>query len=141
MFSHEYLVCLLCVGVDLVRQNSITQQILTQYLQKRLNRAGGSVQVGQPQLLAGSDNLSAVPGGNGVQKNSAENLYARGEDDDIVGDAQYYQGTNKTLRMPAVIYYSRFSRSISPKIPWLENKISNIIRSSDIIITSGALNR
>lgn len=84
----------MCVGVDLVRQNSITQQILAQYLQKRLNRAGGSVQVGQQQLaqqLAGID--SGNGGGDNVQKYSAENpLTAAVEDDADVGDAQYYQG-------------------------------------------------
>lgn len=83
-----------CVGVDLVRQNSITQQILAQYLQKRLNRAGGSVQVGQQQLaqqLAGID--SGNGGGGNAQKYSAENpLTAAVEDDVDVGDAEYYQG-------------------------------------------------
>lgn len=96
----EILVCLLCVGVDLVRQNSITQQILTQYLQKRLNRAGGSVQqIGQPQLLlpTGGNDLAASAVGinnNSIQKNVAENLYdgSPDDDDDIIGDARYYQG-------------------------------------------------
>lgn len=79
----------MCIGVELAKQNSITQQILAQYLQKRLIRAGGSVPVaGQQQL---SD--LPTPGGGGVQKNSGENLYAAEEDDvDIVGDANYYQG-------------------------------------------------
>lgn len=72
-----------------MKQNSITQQILAQYLQKRLNRAGGTVQAGgqlQLQLLqaAGvSDN------GSNDRKNAAENVQ---EDDDVIGDAQYYQG-------------------------------------------------
>lgn len=81
----------MCVGgVDLARQNGITQQILTQYLQKRLNRAGGSnVQVGHQQLLTGNE-LPAAGGNNGFQKNAAENhLYA--EEDDIE-DAQNVQG-------------------------------------------------
>jgi len=96
----EILVCLLCVGGDLVRQNSITQQILAQYLQKRLNRAGGSVQqIGQPQLLlptGGNDLTASVVGinNNSIQKNVAENLYdgSPDDDDDIIGDARYYQG-------------------------------------------------
>lgn len=94
-------VVLLCVGVDLVKQNSITQQILAQYLQKRLNRAGGSGQVGggggggrQP-----SAQLISAPAGNdlsagGVQRNdaaAADSVYAE-EDDDIIGDARFYQG-------------------------------------------------
>jgi len=99
----EILVCLLCVGGDLVRQNSITQQILAQYLQKRLNRAGGSVQqIGQPQLLlptgGGNDLTASVVGinNNNIQKNVAENPYdgSPDDDDDIVGDARYYQGLN-----------------------------------------------
>lgn len=84
----------MCVGVDLVRQNSITQQILAQYLQKRLNRAGGSVQIGQQQFgqqLAGTDLGNG--GGSNVQKNSADNPLTAGAEDDIdIGDAQYYQG-------------------------------------------------
>ncbi|XP_025414278.1 mannose-binding protein C-like isoform X2 [Sipha flava] len=84
-------------GVDLLRQNSITQQILTQYLQKRLNRAGGSVQqVGQPQqLLPATGNDFPVPGAagyGGLQRNTAENVYAKEDIDDIVEDPQYYQG-------------------------------------------------
>ncbi|XP_001950803.2 collectin-10 isoform X1 [Acyrthosiphon pisum] len=87
-------------GGDLVRQNSITQQILAQYLQKRLNRAGGSVQqIGQPQLLlptGGNDLTASVVGinNNSIQKNVAENLYdgSPDDDDDIIGDARYYQG-------------------------------------------------
>jgi len=76
-----------CVGVDLAKQNSITQQILAQYLQKRLNRAGGTVQAGGQQLqllqAAGSDN------GSNDLKNATENLE---DDDDVIGAAQYYQG-------------------------------------------------
>lgn len=81
----------MCVGgVDLARQNGITQQILTQYLQKRLNRAGGSnVQVGHQQLLTSNELPAAGAGNNGFQKNDAENLYA--EEDDAE-DAQYSQG-------------------------------------------------
>lgn len=79
-----------------MRQNSITQQILAQYLQKRLNRAGGSVkQIGQPQLLptAGND-LTAGINNYGVQmRNVAESLYDEGRpDDDVTEDARYDQG-------------------------------------------------
>jgi len=87
-------------GVDLVRQNSITQQILAQYLQKRLSRAGGSVQVGGRQP---AQSLLSTPAGNdlpaGVQKNdAAESLYAEEDDndDDVIGDAQFYQGECST---------------------------------------------
>lgn len=99
------MICL-CVGVDLLRQNSITQQILTQYLQKRLNRAGGSVQqVGQPQLLlpaaTGNDFPAAAGGGVGngaLQRNAAENPYAKEDVDDTVEDPQYYdQGQMITI--------------------------------------------
>lgn len=82
------------VGGDLTRQNSITQQILAQYLQKRLNRAGGTVQVvGQQQLLQGTGNdLPVVTGPSGIiQKNGAENLYSTAEDD-VIGDTHYDQG-------------------------------------------------
>lgn len=81
----------MCVGVDLTKQNSITQQILAQYLQKRLNRAGGTVQVvGQQQLLQSTAN--DLSGANGItQKNAAENLYAT-DQDDVFEDTQYYQG-------------------------------------------------
>lgn len=96
----EILICLLCVGGDIVRQNSITQQILAQYLQKRLNRAGGSVQqIVQPQLLlptGGNDLTASVVGlnNNGIQRNVAENLYdgRPDDDDDSIEDARYYQG-------------------------------------------------
>ncbi|KAF0768650.1 mannose-binding protein C-like isoform X1 [Aphis craccivora] len=87
-------------GGDIVRQNSITQQILAQYLQKRLNRAGGSVQqIVQPQLLlptGGNDLTAGVVGlnNNGIQRNVAENLYdgRPDDDDDSIEDARYYQG-------------------------------------------------
>lgn len=81
-----------CVGADLAKQNSITQQILTQYLQKRLARAGGNIQsAGQHQLVGNDLLINSGGGGNGVQKNVAENLYAI-EEDDLIGDTQYYQG-------------------------------------------------
>lgn len=92
LFSLEILVCLLCVGVDLVRQNSITQQILAKYLQKRLDRVGGNVlRIGQPHLLSAGSDLQA-----GAQKNDAESLYTEAAvDDDIIGDVQLYQGQKK----------------------------------------------
>lgn len=87
-----------------MRQNNITQQILARYLQKRLqNRAGGG-QIGPPQLLLptnGNDLQS-------LQKNSVENLYAEeedGDDDDIVGDTQYYQGQIHYTRICIQFYY------------------------------------
>lgn len=89
-----------------MRQNSITQQILAQYLQKRLNRAGGSVQVGgrQPAQLLSPAGNDLLAGGNGVQKNdAAESLYTKEDDnDDIIGDAQFYQG--QIQRISGVAY-------------------------------------
>lgn len=103
----------MCVGVDLVRQNSITQQILAKYLQKRLDRAGGNVlRIGQPQLLSTGSDLQA-----GAQKNDAESLYAEAAagDDDIIGDdVQLYQGqktmeqTHFTTRMTIFDFFFIF---------------------------------
>lgn len=105
LFSLETLVCLLCVGVDLVRQNSITQQILAKYLQKRLDRAGGNVlRIGQPQLLSTGNDLQA-----GAQKNDAESLYDEAaEDDDIIGDVQLYQGQKKMEQMHFTTHIANF---------------------------------
>lgn len=95
-----------------MRQNSITQQILTQYLQKRLNRAGGSVQqVGPQQLLLATGNDLSAGVGNGVQRNAVESLYA-GEDD-IIGDERYDQGqiTEKKMLHTYIVFMYHISES------------------------------
>ena len=104
-----------------MRQNSITQQILTQYLQKRLNRAGGSVQqVGPQQLLLATGNDLPAGVGNGVQRNAVESLYA-GEDD-IIGDERYDQG--QITEKNAIYMYSIY---ISPYVLLTRHEIEAII--------------
>lgn len=75
-----------------MRQNGITQQILAQYLQKRLNR-GSVQQVGQQQAFAAAAAAGTeLPGV--LPRNTADNVFAEIEDDDggVAGDTQFNQG-------------------------------------------------
>lgn len=77
-----------------MRQNGITQQILAQYLQKRLNR-GSVQQVGQQQAFAAAAASAAGTESPLVlQRNTADNVFAEIEDDGgVAGDTQYNQGS------------------------------------------------
>lgn len=90
-----------------MRQNNITQQILARYLQKRLKNRAGSGQIGPPQLLLPNNDLQSI------QKNSVENIYAEledGDDDDIIGDTQYYQGQIHYTKMHPILLYILYYR-------------------------------
>lgn len=84
-----------------MRQNGITQQILAQYLQKRLNR-GSVQQVGQQQPFAptAAGTESSVV----LQRNTADNVFVELEDNGgVVEDTQYYQGSG-TITRPHTLF-------------------------------------